>query len=223
MPSAIQGTAFTQPKELKNASSSRPVADLEYDERRFERQAENPLSLPKHNILGSISFQKVQDTLVDTGEAVVELARWITGAGTEAPDPIIRTEKTIYGEGNSQITQSQAESVQQEEATLRIRRIQNFFAEINTPQAAVEREQNMKESLRIIGRVATEEDAQKVGATREHIFRTSVLHEIAGAEAKVIEVVENQQKEAETSEVEGRIYGADMNRTFEDQNMGGPG
>lgn len=272
MLSTIQDPVSTQQIESKGAPSRRQVAPWEYDERGFERQAENPvLSSPKKKTVfssqESLTFNTLQkteipqafeqalnnsnldpdqpqpavvpdifqeafagfnlnpmETVGNTINTIGGTLQEVASIGADATLELLT--ENILGFGAAKTSpqeNNQSSQPSQPEDPPLIREIQAWLAEINTPQAAVEREQNMKESLRIIGRVATEEDAQKVRTTRKHIFSTGVLHEIARADADVEEEVEDQQKEAETSEVEGRIYGADMKRTFEDQNMGGPG
>lgn len=142
----------------------------------------------------------------DSGRAVKDLiAEDIFGLGNVSEEA---GEVASKAWENHPMTQEEA-VVQQANAKAledakKIKTLQNWFEQITTAQSTESYEQSMNESLRITGRVVTEEDAQRVGVSisKDNLLRTSTLHRIAEKDEEVQEQTEEKQSEQSLAETQ---------------------
>lgn len=290
MPSYIQDPAFTQPRELNKSASPRQVADFEYDERRFEREAENatnPEPKEKKPVFskGSLTFnsspssevpavfeQALNESILDPDQSKPEIpdvfqrematfnldptpklnilseasqiaeAAW-SNAGELSQDTLAAGAdllKGVFGVGESSVIR-QAEGVAQKawenhlEAQPQATQDTPEVGGLNKPRAQIQQfstiplevhqqladEALMKNMDRIVGREVTDIEAKEKGHLRKEAVATLVA--IAKEDTAVVKKIEEREENVVNDELQDRIYGADMKRTFEDQNMAGPG
>jgi len=237
----MANTTLSDPprRELVNSTLSNPIPPWKNPqaigwegfgelEKTNEIEVANEGPVKPHEILGSIPFktvvEKAGEGAVDAAREAFGLTKYILGVGGEE----------IYAPQGS--AGGQAENVAQkawensagattepsdlEKARFVVYRIKRF-EELDQSLSIEERKKLMSESLRMTGREITENEAKDEG----YLDKTAVatLIGIAKKEGEVKDEVEEKQEEVVENELDKRIWGADLKRNFEDQNMAGPG
>ncbi len=205
-----------------NNPSVKPIKTLpwEYDERRFEKEAnlddytESPaatgpirfsiggmteISFGTVNQTGGVVIEKVVsvtgDTLESAADAGIDLWRRFIGSSSEKANGMQQTETAQNTQGNLSSADTTSVAPDHETSLLRQQVVREYLAKLQQNQSEIARSQQVNESLRITNRVVTTEDAEKVGTTGEHLFDVSTLHAIDQAEAVVATKIEDQQQE----------------------------
>lgn len=216
----VEGTIyFNRPSKSEVVEQANQVAEAKWEETKtsipdvFQKEFAtfnlNPSvdSSPKVDILdqaGQIaeaafstvgSIGKVTE---GTGEAVADLWKNIFGVGEYKNSP-----QESNTRPNAQPGSKEQQSPSQGK-TLTVEAIQNWFAELKRNQSEEVSRIKLQESLRIVGRVITEEDTEAVGvsSSKEDLLKSATLHIVADTEEKHIEEYKEQKQTKEDQKMQ---------------------
>ncbi len=240
---------FSSPKPRE----SNPLGGMGYLNDNFETPERNASvpelrSLPEHQILGSIPFNKMAESVekvsetvgsvvADTTEAASELVRYIFGQAPEAAGSR-QISQPIYGEGNPELVQAQTESINQEAAAKEQQQLESWLKGISETQSIEKYKQQLAASIRLTGREVSYEEAK----TQGYLDKTAIatLAGIARRDQEQAALADKQAENAaisspakkEASALQAAVEGASGNVNLELQNgpkvnlsaaSGGPG
>lgn len=147
---------------------------------------------------GSIPFNKVKETLIDTGEAVGDLFfKKMIGLGAE-DEALSKIEGPIYGEGG--VDEQKIKAEQRKIQVLNTRPLEVY------KQLADEAlmNQQVNEQVRVLGGTMTQEDADLTGSRLELMANRSSIHWVALKRREVRQQVTTQQVDQSATEVSGQ-------------------
>ncbi len=183
---------FLSSTQGSNGQAIRQSADWEYDERRFEQEAETSKPNPETSVLGSISFNQtteVVNTAVDSvgdimqasGEAAIDLLQMITGIEKK-------------GETSAPPESSVDEQLSEQTAAVKLLETRAWFDKIQNQQAQVDYDTKLNEALRIATRMVGKDEAMQMGHLDE--LAISTLSDIARKDQEQTTTQEDQEKSA---------------------------